>query len=232
MFSSKKKLLVGLISCLVVIIGVYALFKNDSSIENIESPLPEEPSSESINKNYSVKKPITSTEDITIIFTGTGEVPANFDAFIDKNQALLEAITTEEDVESLLPYLHSRINSVGIEDGDGYKWLLKDGVEGKNAWDALLGKRWINPNLYLRLSEAANDSEISKDFNNISLLAEIVNQKKDPQAVVYIHQILHDLDEWVFGNNASEEKVSHFGVTNSENGPHKQLIEEYIQQEQ
>lgn len=177
---------------------------------------------------YAVQKPLLSTEDVRIVYTGKGEAPVKFDVNVNKKEALLAAITKQNDVRSLLNYIHLSLNTVGIEGGRGHTWLLKDGVDGQNAWAGLSGKRWMDSPVYLRIAEVVDNPEVAKDFKNVAALADIVHEKQDAQAVAYMHQIIHDLDKWVYENTNYVEEVSHFGVTHAEDGDKVNEIEEYI----
>lgn len=167
---------------------------------------------------FAVQKPLSNTEHIELVYLGSGEAPKNFEAYVNFDQVLLDAITTQSDVRSLLNYLHLRMNEIGIEDNSGTLNV---------TWD-VLGKRRMNSMLYYRLAEVVDNPKVSKDFQNLAALTEIAHEKQDPQAIVYMHQIIHDLDKYVYENIQPGENVSHFGVTFAENGPNIAEIEYYI----
>lgn len=175
---------------------------------------------------YSVNKPLLSTQYVQLIYKSEGEPPAYFEAYVDKSQALYNSITTQNDINSLLNYIHLRFNSVGI--GNGLERLKKTGVDGHNAWDNLKSVRWMDVNFYLRLAEVVDNPKVSKDFKNVVALVNIANTKQDAQAVDYIHRIIHDLDKWVYDNMYPGEEVSHFGATHAEDGAQVKEIEAYI----
>jgi hypothetical protein len=124
------------------------------------------------------------------------------------------------------------LNTVGIEGGQVHDVLTSEGfekeVDRNNYWQGFINKRWMKAPVYERLAEVVDSPEIRKDFRNVAALANIVQAKKDPQAVVYMHQIIHDLDKWVYENMHKGEEVSHFYVTNAEVGDKIYKIEEYI----
>lgn len=177
---------------------------------------------------YTVKKPLLSTEDVQLTYIGEGEPPKHFDAYVDHEQALLAAITTQNDVRSMLNNIHLGLNVVGIEGGGGYTALTKGDINQQAIWDGLLAKRRMDSKLYFRLAEVVDNPEVAKDFKNVAALADIANEKKDAQAVAYMHEIIHDLDKWVYENKRPSEEVSHFGATHAEDGDQVTEIEAYI----
>lgn len=175
---------------------------------------------------YVVKKPLHSTEDVQLAYKGKGQPPDDLGEYINVSQSLYNAITTQNDVRSLLNYLHLRFNTAGL--GNGLESLKMTGVDGVNAWEGLQGKRWMDSQLYLRLAEVVDSKKVAEDFKNVAALVDIANTKKDALAVDYIHRILHDLDKWVYENASPGEEVSHFKATNSEKGEQVAEIETYI----
>lgn len=190
-------------------------FAQEPTMTNNNSPV----------KHYEVVKPLTSTEDIE--FNDIGKSGASgATTGIDTYRALLEAITTQEDVRTLLVYLHLRLNERGL--GKGLDILESKSVEGQNAWSDILNKHWMDPSFYERLSQVVDNKSVAADFTNIAALTIIAKNDHKAQAVDYIHQIIHDLDVWVYNNKVPGEEVSHFGIAHAEAGTRVKEVEQYI----
>ncbi|RAP77325.1 hypothetical protein [Paenibacillus montanisoli] len=83
------------------------------------------------------------------------------------------------------------------------------------AWTALMKEPAFNSASYTKIGTTLGSIEgLQMDMSNLAELAKIANHTHDPQALVYMHRILHDLDYWAFPDKNDQSKSDDFfGVT-------------------
>ncbi|OMF18525.1 hypothetical protein BK133_30425 [Paenibacillus sp. FSL H8-0548] len=87
------------------------------------------------------------------------------------------------------------------------------------AWNDFLKSEVFDPQQYRTIgSELAELQGLEIDMQNLIELAAIANEKHDPDALRYMHRILHDLDLYAFPEDESING-DYWGVTNTAPAP-------------
>lgn len=102
---------------------------------------------------------------------------------------LLTAIKKEDDVRSILKVAHEEINGRVLYNNET---LLEDAEN--RTWDVIDLTPYMDERLYLRLAEVMNDDLFTADMRNAATLAKYAKDGRDVKALIYLHRIMHDLD--------------------------------------
>ncbi|SEO32296.1 hypothetical protein [Paenibacillus sp. OV219] len=147
----------------------------------------------------------------------------------DRTKALHSAISNREEAAKAIRYIHGNLNNTvglyknGYLETTGYGHStqaaeqMKDGIFSP---DSLTN----HPELYIRLAEVIDNEKAAQDLRDVAALIQIGNAKRDIQAVIYAHRIIHDLDGYVF--NRPDEGEEEFGAARAANGVKPALLAE------
>ncbi|WP_336786673.1 hypothetical protein [Paenibacillus sp. MMO-177] len=87
--------------------------------------------------------------------------------------------------------------------------------DNDTAWEEFLASEVFNTKNYEDIGKALSSVEgLQIDMNNLIELADIARKKHDPDALRFMHRILHDLDLYAFPNKDTVQR-DYWGVTNT-----------------
>ncbi|WP_419872352.1 hypothetical protein [Candidatus Pristimantibacillus sp. PTI5] len=87
--------------------------------------------------------------------------------------------------------------------------------DNHEAWYEFLSSEVFNAQKYRNIGvELTEIQGLTIDMSNLSALVAIARDKQDPQSLVYMHRILHDLDLYAFPDEDTI-KGDYWGVTNT-----------------
>lgn len=87
--------------------------------------------------------------------------------------------------------------------------------ENDEAWNEFLASEVFDKKNYEELGKTLTGVQgLQLDMNTLSQLAEIARKKHDPEALRFMHRILHDLDLYAFPNKDTVQR-DYWGVTNT-----------------
>lgn len=102
---------------------------------------------------------------------------------------MLTAIDNEDDIWSILEVAHEELNGRVLYNNDT---LLED---AKNrTWDVIELSVYADERLYRRLAEVMNNKAFTADMKNAAALAKYAKDERNVKAMIFLHRILHDLD--------------------------------------
>jgi len=85
----------------------------------------------------------------------------------------------------------------------------------EEGWGDILKSELLNASKYTSISEAlAEEEDIVKDMNNLLALHEIAVTQYEPNALRYMHRILHDLDLYGYPD-PNKNAYDYWGATNA-----------------
>jgi len=89
-------------------------------------------------------------------------------------------------------------------------------AEGSDeGWSEILKSELLNPAHYTQISETlVEEEELVKDMNNLIALQEIAVTQYEPNALRYMHRILHDLDLYGYPD-PGKAAYDYFGATHA-----------------
>ncbi|WP_040948253.1 hypothetical protein [Gorillibacterium massiliense] len=151
-----------------------------------------------------------------------------------RDEALKSAISSKAEVADLLERLHRKFDEmVGYGNVDHFKPNAAGQTPetAKEAWDNILNRLTTQPDIYNQMAIATDDPDAKKDFANLASLTVIATDKRDAQALIYMHRIVHDLDYWVYNSPGSAKNPDKFGAAHAfKKAPTSQIktIEAYI----
>ncbi|SFF07618.1 hypothetical protein SAMN05216378_4989 [Paenibacillus catalpae] len=87
--------------------------------------------------------------------------------------------------------------------------------ENDKAWDEFLATEVFDAKNYEAFGKALTGVQgLQIDMNTLTELANIARKKHDPEALRFMHRILHDLDLYAFPNKDTVQR-DYWGVTNT-----------------
>lgn len=85
----------------------------------------------------------------------------------------------------------------------------------EEGWDDILKSELLNPENYESIIEVmAEEEDIVKDMNNLVSLIKIATTKYEPNALRFIHRILHDLDMYGYPDQG-KTAYDYWGATHA-----------------
>ncbi|MCM3627566.1 hypothetical protein M3194_09325 [Paenibacillus glycanilyticus] len=88
-------------------------------------------------------------------------------------------------------------------------------AEMDTAWDEFLATEVFDTKNYEEIGKTLTGVQgLQIDMNNLTALANIAREKHDPEALRFMHRILHDLDLYAFPNKDTVQR-DYWGVTNT-----------------
>ncbi|NIK67823.1 MULTISPECIES: hypothetical protein [unclassified Paenibacillus] len=87
--------------------------------------------------------------------------------------------------------------------------------DNKTAWDEFLASEVFDTKNYEEIGKTlASVQGLQLDMNTLIALADIARKKHDPEALRFMHRILHDLDLYAFPNKDTVQR-DYWGVTDT-----------------
>lgn len=109
--------------------------------------------------------------------------------------------------------------------------LDKFASDNDDAWNEFLTSEAFNTKKYEEIGKALSSVQgLQLDMNTLIDLANIAREKHDPDALRFMHRILHDLDLYAFPNKETVQR-DYWGVTNtvpSEDGTNRTEMEKFL----
>ncbi|GLX71535.1 hypothetical protein [Paenibacillus glycanilyticus] len=88
-------------------------------------------------------------------------------------------------------------------------------TDNDNAWNEFLASDALDAKKYEEIGKTLNGVQgLQLDMNTMIELAGIANKKHDPEALRFMHRILHDLDLYAFPNKDTVQR-DYWGVTDT-----------------